>query len=299
MYTNNYINNITSKNENLHSQREKFSIFLQYHSERNTAYGCRFTIRRINKESIRYDCSMCRKIADKAGRANKNIGSTKPAYFVWSEGGAIKWIQRHHLQECVLTEYGDVLCRSAKNDAVVDKSKKALTSKQAYDSQYRNLLKDAPSKITAKNINNSFKNFAVAKHALNKAHKRKNASVSSNFLDENKRIKLDSTVITPTHDVNESKEYFLIYESPTGSVLLGTKFLVEQFFNSKTVMSDGTFKIAPHGYSQTYILWFIIEDSVEGEPIPRIKAIAAAYFLMKTKTQEEYEELFGALEYFR
>lgn len=64
-------------------------------------------------------------------------------------------------------------------------------------------------------------------------------------------------------------------------------------------MSDGTFKISVSGFAQTYILWYLITDTVEGEVIERNKAIAAAYFLMKSKSKTEYQELFGALELYR
>lgn len=301
--TNDYIQTVTSYNDCLQSEREEFSIFIQYHSIGKTNYGCRFTVRRKNKSSIRYDCANCRKLIDKSLRDNKTdctvaVIIDNPSYFIWQEDD-LKWIRKEHIERCTLIEFGDAICLTAKNQAVVAKSKYALTSKQAYDGHKRTLLKDACDQITVKNINCSYKPFSVAKHALNKAHKRKHAPASSNFLDDSKRIKKESTAVMPAYNLEENVDHFLIYQSPSGSVVLGTKLLVEKFFNSEIALSDGTFKIAVKGYLQTYILWYLIQDTVDGEEIPRGKAVAAVYFLMKSKLKNEYEELFGALELFR
>lgn len=75
--------------------------------------------------------------------------------------------------------------------------------------------------------------------------------------------------------------------------------MVERFYKARIVLSDGTFAVAPNGFTQLYILWFLPEDVAEHEIIPRCKAVAAVYFLTKTKSQKEYEEAFGALKNFR
>lgn len=301
--SNHYTNTVNSHNDSLISQREEYSIFIKYHQIGSITYGCRFTTKRVNKSSTRYDCAHCRKIIDKSVRkskTNKEIRkiSEPPAYFNWKDEN-IKWVKKTHIDLCTLQEYGEATCRSAKNEAVIMKSCNAMTSKQAYDCQKRSLIKKPENEITIKNLSNSYKSFTIAKHALNKAHKRKNATISSCSLGDNKRIKKEATIVIPTENLEEAENHFLIYESPSGSVVLGTKFLIEKFFNSKIALSDGTFKIAVKDYAQTYILWYLIEDIVEGEEIPRNKAIAAVYFLMKTKSMAEYEELFGALELFR
>lgn len=160
-------------------------------------------------------------------------------------------------------------------------------------------MSDAKDQITINNVESGFKCFHTAKSALNKAKRRINAPNPGNYLNEGNRINKAATIIIPTENLSEKEDHFLIYESPTGSVVLGTKFLITQFFKSHIALSDGTFKIALNGYAQTYILWYIVEGTVENETVPRRKAIAAVYFLMKTKSKEEYEELFGALELYR
>lgn len=241
---------------------------------------------------------MCRKLIDKSTRDHKRneaIPRIKdpPSYFTWDEH-KLNWIQKRHITACTLQDFGNEICRSAKNDAVVLKSQNVISSKQAYEGEKRTLLKTAENLITVQNINTSYKPFSVAKHALNKAHKSKNATSTStsSYLDGNKKIRKEATVIVPTFHLDEAPDHFLIYQSSEDSVVLGTKFLIEKFFKSKIVMSDGTFKIAVKGWRQTYILWFLIKDTVPGEAVPRVKAVAAAYFLMKSKLQSEYEELF-------
>lgn len=301
--TNDYIGTISSHNASLQSEREQCSIFIQYHALGETAYGCRFTVRRKNKGSVRYDCAKCRKIIDQSVREHKANNAApiivdKPAYFMWQLND-LKWIKKRHLEICTMQEYGEAICLTVKNQTVVAKSQYALTCKQAYDGGRRTLIKDSAKQITVRNINCSYKPFSTAKHALNKAHKRKSSALSSNFVDGNKKIKLDSTAVIPSYNLEEDVDHFLIYQSPTGSVVLGTKFLIERFFTSDIAMSDGTFKIAVKGYTQTYILWYLIQGTIDEEEIPRSKAVAAAYFLMKSKSQTEYQELFGALELFR
>lgn len=101
--------------------------------------------------------------------------------------------------------------------------------------------------------------------------------------------------------MEETPDHFLVYQSgsESGVIVLGSKYLITKFFQSRVVLSDGTFKISPNGYKQLYILWFVNEATVENEEIPRNKAIAAIYFIMKTKSGAEYREAFKALEEYR
>lgn len=301
--TNNYLENVQMLSEELQSEREQFGIFMKFHMVGSTKFGCRYSTKCKSKNSIRYDCSVCRRHIDKSKRdfkKDQNIPIIKEtsSYFMWKDGD-IEWVKGQHIQQCTLEEYGEAICRTGKNRAVVNKSKFGTTSKQAFDGELRVLLREHKEDLTARNINNGYGSFKKSRSALDKAHKRVGAPSTSNFLNETGFISKEKTVIIPTLDLNEDSDYFLVYESPQGSKILGTKFLIEKWFSSEIALSDGTFKIAPNGFSQTYIVWFAMQGQCEGELISRNQGIPAAYFLMKTKSIKEYEELFNALEQYR
>lgn len=117
-------------------------------------------------------------------------------------------------------------------------------------------------------------------------------------LGEDSKIDQKDTEITKTN-AEEDTDFFLIKHSDSGLVVLGTKYLVSQLFESKFVMGDGTFKAAPKGYLQIYILWIVISGNIEGELTKRSKAYPAVYFIMKSKHSTEYKEAFDILENYR
>lgn len=152
--------------------------------------------------------------------------------------------------------------------------------------------------ITAEDIAEGFKTFDKAKSALKKSGQRKSAARMA-ITQADGLIDKSSTCIVKTSP-NEAADFFLISQNlESGTTVLGTKFLVKQFFESKKVLSDGTFKIAPKGYTQCYVLWFVVEGKVDGEHAIRAKAIPAVYFLLKGKNTQLYEEAFQALEEYR
>lgn len=304
--TNEFLKNSEIKSENLKSERsdDNYSIFVEYHIYNKISYGCRFSKKKTSKTTTRFDCSKCRQILDREKRKRKNDNmesaprKDSSSYFIKHSDDIFEWKKVQHIDECILIEYGTEICRSHKNEAVVAKSKYNMTSKQAFDGQLKILLNSEF--VTTNNINKGYKSFHKARSTLDKAKNRVDASTRSNFLDADNKILKENTLTTPTKSPLEPPEYFLIYESAhSGTIILGTKFMVEHFYSSKIVLSDGTFAVAPNGYAQLYILWFLIEDFAENDVIPRSKAVAAVYCLMKTKSQKDYDEVWENLEKFR
>lgn len=116
--------------------------------------------------------------------------------------------------------------------------------------------------------------------------------------DENE-VDKHSTKLPKVRYLDEP-DYFLIHESSeSGTIILGSRFLIKIFFESRKVGSDGTFMMAPVGFTQVYMLWSLLEGIVEGETAPRSKAMPAVYKLLKGKTQAQYHEAFGVLENYR
>lgn len=64
-------------------------------------------------------------------------------------------------------------------------------------------------------------------------------------------------------------------------------------------MVDGTFRIAPKGYKQVYIMWAIIEDIVDNETIARTKAYPCIYIIMNSKKKEDYISALKEIEKYR
>lgn len=118
-------------------------------------------------------------------------------------------------------------------------------------------------------------------------------------LNEDNEIEKSSTKLHKINSDENDADYFLIRQLNNGTVILGSKFLVERFFKGNKIMCDGTFIIAPEGYIQVYILWEVIEDTPFDESIARNTAIPCIYILMKTKKKQEYMEAFEEIESYR
>lgn len=161
------------------------------------------------------------------------------------------------------------------------------------------MLSEHEDLLTANNINKWFGSFNKARAALDKAQKRAGAASNSDYLDDENNVIKKQTSILPTKCLDEDPDYLLICDAPSGSKVFGSKFLIEKFFRSSLALSDGTFKIAPSGFCQIYILWFVLEGQCSGEIVLRHKAIPAVYFLMKKKSKIEYKLMFDALENYR
>lgn len=64
------------------------------------------------------------------------------------------------------------------------------------------------------------------------------------------------STILPNTNTTEERNYSLIHEAnESGTIILGSRFLIRKFFESGNVGSDGTFKMAPIGYTQVCICW--------------------------------------------
>lgn len=64
-------------------------------------------------------------------------------------------------------------------------------------------------------------------------------------------------------------------------------------------MSDGTFKMAPKGFKQSYMLWYIAEGKCKDEVYDRSKAILSCTFILKAKSEAAYKIAFGILDNYR
>lgn len=127
---------------------------------------------------------------------------------------------------------------------------------------------------------------------------RKDATSYAIALDEDGKLVRNDTEITKSYH-EEMTDYFLIDELESGTILMGTKFMINKMYHSKKIMGDGTFRIAPKDFLQVYILWFIVEGVCDDEDIPRAKAYPAVFICMKTKNTPEYQVAFERLERYR
>lgn len=280
--------------------REKVSVFVQYGKIDEIDIGCVFSLKRADKYS-RYECKQCRKIVD---RLKKNPGElildhNKPAALTLFNNELHEFKKETHHELCRVEKLPESFARSIKNEAVQFKSRYGGTSKQVYDSHVKILTSNEKKiAISAEDIASGYKTFEKAKSALKKSGQRKSASRMA-IIEENGYINRESTIISKTISTEE-QDFFLIGQNlETGTIVLGTRFLIHHFFTSAKVLSDGTFKIAPKGYSQCYVLWFIIDGKIIGENAYRSKAIPAVYFLLKGKNSHLYQEAFQILEEYR
>lgn len=216
-----------------------------------------------------------RKSSQTENNASSSVSASRdcPSY-LYLKRQKLEWKVQHHQEDCELESISRAYCKSAKNEAVVAKSEYGFSSKQTYEAHLKMLLAKNDL-ITIADVENSYKSFQKARSALDKANKRVNVAASINIFDENGNINRDSTIITPTTNVNEEKDYFLIEEDEDGLVVLGNQFLLSKFFEAENVCGDGTFKIDPAGFTQVYILWYFVEDNESD--VPQSRAIAAAY----------------------
>lgn len=293
--TNNFLEKWQILESELQSQREEDNIFVEYHKEESSSLGCRFSKRKAN----RYDCSECRHhiyLIKKGSEPSGSSNTLVPAYF-YLKKQKIEWKNAEHQENCKLQTFSKELCLSAKKEAVVAKSIYGFSSKQIYDSHLKKLLAENTMLITTEDIEESYKTFLKARSALDKAKCRVNSK--DPILVENNKINKDFTVILPTKSLDEEIDYFLIEEHESGVVVLGNKFLIQHLYESSRVSGDGTFKIAPTGYTQIYILWYFEEGLEEGSTVLQYKTIAAAYFIMKSKKKTEYRIAFNILEKYR
>lgn len=98
--------------------------------------------------------------------------------------------------------------------------------------------------------------------------KRKDATQYRIELDDGKLVKNDTIITKSFH--NENPGYFLIDEFDEGTILLGTKYMITQMYHSKKIIADSTFRIAPKGFTQVYIIWFIVEGVQGAEAFPAV-----------------------------
>ncbi len=216
-------------------------------------------------------------------------------------GNAIKDIKSaSHHNECVAEYIGTAYARTVKNDAVVFKSIYGGSSKQVYDTHAKMLtVSGITYNVTAADIAHGFKTFERAGSALKKSSNRKSAVNSEVVKVEDQVIDKATTQILKSSPT-EAVDFFLIGQDvAAGVIVLGTKFMVKRFFGSKLVMSDGTFKMSPLQYKQSYMLWYIERGYCKDETVERSKAMLSVTFVLKDKKQETYAVAFGILDDYR
>lgn len=286
----------------LTTTRENKAFFITYsESEGKSPLGCVFTFKRNCKDYMKYECKVCRRFETKEKKINKeNYPSHQlPSAIKVVNESFVEFIKATHHESCYVESLATAFTRSEKNLCVQHKGKFGVTPKQAYDIFTKRIERSSKKlKITPTDIAEGFKSFDSAKPALKKANERKSAVKTPNMMDAEGKVDKISTEILQT-DADEP-DYFLIHEADkSGTIILGSRFLITKFFASEKVGSDGTFKMAPIGYTQVYMLWSLLEGGVEGEFAPRSKGIPAVYFILKGKTQALYDEAFRELEKYR
>lgn len=281
----------------LTTTRDNSSFFVSYLEQNGYILGSEFTLKRMGKYP-RYECKKCRQLCS---RDRKNGVSCEKECAITIDGHNIHEIKKssHHSQ-CRVENYGTAIARTAKNEAVVFRSKYGGSSKDVYDTHSKILVAgSSESNVTASDMASGFRTFDRAKSALKKSSKRKSAIASEPINIENEVIERSSTKIMKSIP-SEPEDHFLIGQNTAaGVVVLGSRFAVERFFKSKTVMSDGTFKMAPIGFKQAYMLWYIASGQHMDEIVQRSKAIFSACFLLKDKKQSTYEVAFKILDRYR
>lgn len=298
IFTNSLIENIpTVMKAKLSTTRENASYFLVYSKQDEYTLGCEFTLRRKGKFP-RFECKKCRQLCSRDKR--KGIFTEKESAVTMS-GRRIQEVKKaSHHAECFLEYYGTAVARTTKNQAVVFKSKYGGSSKAVYDTHSKILFaSNKKHNVTAADMASGFKTFERAKPALKKASSRKSATTTQSVLIQEKIIDRDSTLIVKSVP-SEPDDYFLIGQDvASGVVVLGSRFLVDRFFRSKFVMADGTFKMAPVHFKQSYMLWYIASGQHNDEIIDRSKAIFGCCFLLPNKQQATYDIAFKILDEYR
>lgn len=286
----------------LTTTRENKAFFITYsESEGNSALGCVFTLKRQCKDFMKYECKMCRRFEAQEKKVNKeNYPSHQLPSSIQVVNGSFNFIKSTHHDSCYVESLATAFTRSEKNLCVQHKGQFSVTAKQAYDIFTKRIERSSTKlNITPRDIAKGFKTFDSAKPALKKANKRKSSVQNPKMMNAEGKVDKLSTEVLKTDTSNEP-DYFLIHEAEeSGTIILGSRFLIKKFFESAKVGSDGTFKMSPIGYSQVYMLWTLHEGFVEGEFAPRSKALPAIYMILKGKTQALYEEAFGVIEKYR
>lgn len=296
--TNTLIHNTPSVCEfELNTSRDKPSFFVIYSKVNEYDIGCEYTFKRKG-ECPRYECRTCRSLCDKDSKLRN---SQEKAAAVTISINVIKEVKKstHHPQ-CRVEFLGTALARSQKNAAIVFRSQYGGTCKQVYD-KHTKVLVSSSDCVTAYDIAHGFQPFQQANSALKKSGKRKGAMIQSNVnVGRSDVIEKLSTRIVKSTPLDATDDYFLIgQDESAGVVVLGSRFLVERFFRSKKAMSDGTFKMAPKGYKQSYMMWFVAEGICKGESVERSKAMLSINFLLKGKSQATYASAFKILDEYR
>lgn len=281
----------------LNTTKDRKSYFVIYSKVNEFDVGCEYTFRSDGKNP-RYECKKCRSLHDKDKKLGIAVESPAAITISATEGHQIKDVKKstHHPQ-CRVEYSGTALARSQKNVAVVFKSKYGGSSKNVYDSHLK-MLNISSDCLTAADVSRGFGTFEYATSALKKSSKRKSAIQYKHVnVGEGDTIeKMSTHIMRSTH--NEPDDYFLIGQNDS-VIVLGSKFLIERFFRSKICMSDGTFKMAPKGYTQSYMLWYVAEGMCKEELVARSKAMLAVNFVLKGKSEAVYKSAFDILEDYR
>lgn len=280
----------------LNTTRENKSIFLIYSTIDDYHLGCEYTLKK-NGKFPRYECKKCRQLCDKD---KKNGFALDSPSAVTTAGNKLKEVKKptHHSQ-CRVEFNGTALARSYKNDAVVHKSQFGGSSKEVYDT-YTRIVTATNKKVTAYDLAVGFGTYEYASSALKKANRRTSAiNLPKVGVDEGDTIDKSTTLIMKS-TIYEKDDYFLVgQDQSAGVIVLGSRFLIERFFRSEKCMSDGTFKMAPKGFKQDYMLWYIAEGQYLDEVLPRSKAMLAVHFVLKGKSEATYARAFQILEEYR
>lgn len=276
----------------LNTTKDRRSFFLIYSKLNEYDVGCEYTLKRKGLFP-RYECKKCRSLCDRDRR--RGCLTEKEAAITLDGNGLKNIIKSTHHPECRLEFFGTAMARSQKNAAVVYKSVYGGTSKQAYD-KHTNILQVSGNLLTALDLANGFRPFEYASSALKKSNKRKTATrVQKVIVDEDNAIdKTTTRILKSTH--NEPTDFFLIGQK-AGVVVLGS--LVERLFRAEKCLSDGTFKMTPKGFKQSYMLWYIAEGNCKNEVLDRSKAILATTFILKSKSEATYQIAFEILDKYR
>lgn len=279
--TNSLIENTPTVLENgLTTTRANSSYFLIYSKHNEYDLGCEFTMRRKGKFP-RFECKKCRQLCSRDKKSGIFIEKECAVTIIGHRIQEIKKASHH--AECSVEYYGTAFARTVKNEAVVFKSKYGGSSKLVYDTHSKILLTSNKQNITAADMASGFKTFERAKPALKKASTRKSSTKVEPVFMEGTVIDRNSTLIVKSIPM-EPDDYFLIGQDvATGVVVLGSRFSVVRFFRSKHVMSDGTFKMAPISFKQSYMLWYIASGKYKDEIVDRSKAIFGCCFLLPNK----------------
>lgn len=178
----------------------------------------------------RFECKKCRQLCN---QDKKNGIADEKECAVTMNGNQIKEIKKSsHHPKCCVEYYGTAVARTAKNEAVVFKSKYGGTSKSVYDTHSKILvISSKGNKVTAEDVAYGYKTFEHAKSALKKASNRKSAITPEVVRIEEKVIDRDTTLIMKSIPM-EPDDYFLIGQDvDSGVIVLGSRFLVERFFD--------------------------------------------------------------------